>query len=105
MAQNIQVPYKPWQSRSEMLIDMALQNAISDHATIQAIRPVVPQQLMPQSRGFAKQELGIMDVLNTDRFAPAYRSWVSGAPVMFRDGFMKDNFQGSSRYSMEGLGM
>ena len=101
----IQVPYKPWQSRAEMLVDMALKNAISDHDTIQAIRPVVPQQLMPQSRGFAKQEMGIMDVLNTDRFAPTYRSWVSGAPVMFRDGFMDANFESGSRYSMQGLGM
>lgn len=99
----IQVPYKPWQSRSEMLVDMALKNAISDHDTIQAIRPVVPQQLMPQSRGFAKQEMGIMDVLNTDRFAPTYRSWVSGAPVMLRNGFIADDFEGSSRYSMQGL--
>lgn len=98
-----QVPYKPWQSRQEMLTDMALQSAISDPETIRAIRPVVPQQLMPQSRGFAKQEMGIMDVLNTDRFAPTYRSWISGAPVMFRNGFMDDNFEGSSRYSMQGL--
>ena len=82
---------------------MALQNAISDPETIRAIRPVVPQQLMPQSRGFAKQELGIMDVLNTDRYAPTYRSWVSGAPVMFRNGFVDQEWTGSSRYSMQGL--
>jgi len=98
-----QVPYKPWQSRQEMLVDIALQSNISDPETIRAIRPVVPQQLMPQSRGFAKMEMGIMDVLNTDRFAPTYRSWVSGAPVMFRNGFMEENFEGSSRYSMQGL--
>lgn len=98
-----QVPYKPWQSRQEMLTDMALQSAISDPETIRAIRPVVPQQLMPESRGFAKQELGIMDVLNTDRYAPTYRSWVSGAPVMFRNGFVDESWTGSSRYSMQGL--
>ena len=98
-----QVPYKPWQSRQEMLIDMSLQNAISDPETIRAIRPIVPQQLMPESRGFSKQEMGIMDVLNTDRFAPTYRSWVSGAPVMFSNGFIADDFTGSSRYSMQGL--
>jgi hypothetical protein len=98
-----QVPYKPWQSRQEMLIDMSLQSAISDPETIRAIRPIVPQQLMPERLGFAKQELGIMDVLNTDRFAPTYRSWISGAPVMFRNGFMEDNWSGSSRYSMQGL--
>jgi hypothetical protein len=67
------------------------------------IRPVVPQQLMPQYRGFGKQELTIMDVLNTPRNVVTRRSWLSGAPVMFRDGFMEGNFEGSSRYSMQGL--
>lgn len=99
----MQVPYKPNQSRQEMLVDMALQSAMLPAEQIRQIRPVVPQQLMPQSRGFAKQELTIMDVLNTPRTMPTYRSWVSGAPVMFRDGFMEDNWDGSSRYSMQGL--
>lgn len=99
-----QNPARPWQSRQEMLIDIALQNAISDHDTIQTIRPVVPQQLMPQSRGFAKNEMGIFDVLGTDRYVPTYRSWVSGAPVMFRNGFIDQEWSGASRYSMQGLG-
>lgn len=99
----MQVPYKPNQSRQEMLVDAALQSAISTPEQIRQIRPVVPQQLMPQSRGFAKQEMTILDVLNTPRTMPTYRSWVSGAPVMFRDGFMEDNWEGSSRYSMQGL--
>jgi hypothetical protein len=86
-----------------MLVDIALQSAISDPDTIRQIRPVVPQHLMPEKRGFGKQELSIMDVLQTDRYAPTYRSWVSGAPVMFRNGFMEDNFSSSSRYSMQGL--
>lgn len=86
-----------------MLVDTALQSAISDPATIRAIRPVVPQQLFPDSRGMVKNEMGVMDVLTIDRQFPTYRSWVSGAPVMFRDGFMDENFEGSSRYSMQGL--
>lgn len=99
----IQTPYKPWQSRQEMLVDMALQTATLPPDQIRQIRPVIPQQLMPQTRGFTKQEQSIMDVLNTPRTFPVYRSWVSGAPVMFRDGFMEGNFEGSSRYSMQGL--
>lgn len=98
-----QYPSKPWQSRQEMLVDMALQSAISTPEDIRAIRPVVPQQLFPQSRGMAKQEMGVADALTIDRAFPTYRSWVSGAPVMFRNGFMEDNFSGSSRYSMQGL--
>jgi len=104
MAQVPQVPYKPWQSRQEVLTDQALQSAISDPETIRQIRPVVPQELFPESRGFAKPEQGIRDILNTSRYAPTYRSWISGAPVMFRNGFMNGNFEGSSRYSMQGLG-
>lgn len=98
-----QVPYKPWQSRQEMLVDIALESAISDPETIRKIRPVVPQQLFPESRGMMKNEMSVMDVLTIDRNLPTYRSWISGAPVMFRDGFMDDNFEGSSRYSMQGL--
>lgn len=99
----MQVPYKPNQSHAEMLVDQALQSAISTPEQIRMIRPVVPYQLMPQSRGFSKQELSVLDVLNTPRTAVTRRSWLSGAPVMFRDGFMDDNFEGSSRYSMQGL--
>lgn len=98
-----QYPSKPWQSRQEMLVDMALQSAISTPEDIRSIRPVVPQQLFPQSRGAVKQEMGVADALTIDRNFPTYRSWVSGAPVMFRNGFMEDNFEGSSRYSMQGL--
>jgi hypothetical protein len=86
-----------------MLVDQALKNAISDPETIRKIRPVVPQQLFPETRGLVKREMGVMDALTIDRAFPTYRSWVSGAPVMFRDGFMDDNFSSSSRYSMQGL--
>ena len=95
---------RPWQSREENLTDLALQNAISDPETIRAIRPVVPQQLMPERRGFLKQELGVMDILSIDRSAPSYRSWVSGAPVMFQRAQLNDDkFSGSGRYSMQSL--
>lgn len=94
---------KPWASRQEMLVDLALESAVSDPDTIRQIRPVVPQQLMPERNGFAKRESGIMDVLSLQRYAPTYRSWVSGAPVMFRSGLIDDNFTGSSRYSMQSL--
>jgi len=100
-----QYPYKPNQSRSETLVDQALQSAISDPDTIRKIRPAVPQQLFTNSRGMVKQSLGIMDVLNIDRNFPTNRSWLSGAPVMFRNGFVDPSFSGSSRYSMQSLGM
>lgn len=95
---------KPFASRQEMLVDIALESAISDPETIRKIRPVVPQQLMPERHGFAKRESGIMDVLSLARYNPTYRSWVSGAPVMFRNGFIDDSYEGSTRYSMQNLG-
>jgi hypothetical protein len=98
-----QYPARPWQSRQEMLVDIALQSAISDPETIRATRPVVPQELFPETRGLVRREMSVTDVLTIDRNFPTYRSWVSGAPVMFKDGFMDENFSGSSRYSMQGL--
>lgn len=87
-----------------MLVDIALESALSTPEQIRALRPVVPQQLMPDTRGM-RQIPSIRDVLATDRFAPTYRSWVSGAPVMFRNGQMvDDSFSGSTRYSMQALG-
>lgn len=104
MAVDNQRTTRPWQSREEMLTDVALQSAISDPETIRATRPIVPQQVMPERRGFMKQELGIMDILSVDRYAPTYRSWVSGAPVMFQRAQMNDDeFSGSGRYSMQSL--
>jgi hypothetical protein len=96
---------KPWQSRQEQLVDLALESAISTPEQIRAIRPVVPQQLMPQIRGFAKSEPDIYTILTTGREGPIpARSWISGAPVMFRNGQMVDtSFSGSSRYSMSSL--
>ena len=84
-------------------MDIALQSAISDPETIRATRPVVPQELFPETRGLIRREMSVTDVLTIDRNFPTYRSWVSGAPVMFKDGFMDENFSGSSRYSMQGL--
>ena len=103
MSQNV-ARTRPWQSREEMLVDMALQSAISDPETIRQTRPTVPQQLMPERRGFTKQELGIMDILTVDRNAPTYRSWVSGAVNMLTRAQMNDDaFTGSGRYSMNNL--
>lgn len=93
---------RPWQTRQEMLVDLALQSAISDPETIRQTRPVVPQQLFPEREGFGKQEHTIMSVMNISRYTPSYRSWVSGMPVMgssFQDG----SFSASGRYSMNSL--
>ena len=97
---------RPWTTRQEALVDMALMTAISDPETIRSIRPVVPMEIMPEYRGFAKSEHGIMSILNTSREVPSYRSWVSGAPVMLHNGsLVDDTFTGSDRYTMQPMWM
>lgn len=97
---------RPWQTRQEFLVGQALESAISDPETIRKTRPVVPQDVMPESRGFVKMEHGILSILNTSREVPAYRSWVSGAPVMLHNGsLVDDTFTGSDRYTMQPMWM
>lgn len=85
-----------------MLVDLALESAISDPETIRQTRPVVPQQLFPERQGFAKQAVTVMDVFNLSRYGVNHRSWVSGMPVM-HSAFEDGSFSGSSRYSMNSL--
>lgn len=94
---------RPWQSRQEFLVDQALEAAISDPETIRQIRPAVPQQLMPQSRGFIKQEPNLESIFSMSRYGVTNRSWVSGMPVM-KDHFNSGEFSGAGRYSMNSLG-
>ena len=92
----------PWQTRQENLVDQALVSAISDPETIRAIRPVVPQELLPNTRGIAKQEPTVFDALSANRYAPTYRSWISGISVM-RNSVVDTDFTGSGRYSMDAM--
>lgn len=94
---------RPWQSRQEYLVDQALESAISDPETIRQIRPTVPQQLMPETRGFIKQEATLNSIFRMSRVGVTNRSWVSGMPVM-QDSFNSGEFSGTGRYSMNSLG-
>jgi len=94
---------RPWQSRQEFLVDQALEAAISDPETIRQIRPTVPQQLMPQTRGFIKQEANLESIFSMSRYGVTNRSWVSGMPVM-QHHFNSGEFSGTGRYSMNSLG-
>ena len=92
---------KPWQSHQEMLVDIALESAISTPEQIRNIRPIVAPNLFPNSRGMLKQEPDLMSILHLSRDDINARSWVSGAAIMFRTGQMVDNsFSGTLRNSM-----
>lgn len=70
------------QSRQTYLVQSALQAALMPADEVRKIRPPVPQQLEPNRFGMVSAIPTIQDVLYLNRRAPAFRSWVSGAPVM-----------------------
>ena len=76
---------KPGQLKQEYFVDDALRQASVPRSVILATTvPPAPQQLMPPKYGYSTNQLTIQDVLATDRFAPQFRSWVSGAPYIQR---------------------
>lgn len=95
---------KPWQSRAEYLIDMAMDNALAATTDqLRVMRPVVaPMNPFPERTGFSVQTWTIQEVLNIDRRVPSYRSWTSGMPVMpsVLSDYSEQNWTGSSRNSM-----
>ena len=95
----------PWASRSEYLLDQALQaNTTMSPEQLRTMRPVAaPQKMFPGRTGFAAAQPTINDVLNIDRTTPTYRSWVSG--VITQPSVISDyTWEGSSRNAMsEGI--
>jgi hypothetical protein len=95
----------PWQSRSEFLVDQALENALAQSPDeLRKMRPVaLPQQLNPKRTGLRQSPATIDQVLNIDRYTPTYRSWVSGMPV--QSSIMSDrSWSGTARNAMsEGI--
>ena len=73
---------RPWQSRTEFLVDESLKAALAPEEEIRAMRPYVgAQQLFPERTGFQREDWTIGEVMNIDRRTPNYRSWVSGYTV------------------------
>lgn len=92
---------KPWQSRSEYLVDLALESALAaSPEELREMRPVAaPQNPFPERRGYAKSEWNIHEVMNIDRYNPTYRTWMSGMPVM--PSVMSDqSWSGTARNAM-----
>lgn len=96
---------KPWQTRSEYLVDQALESALAlSPEELREMRPIAaPQNPFPERRGFAKENWTIEEVMNIDRYTPSYRSWISGMPV--QPSMISDySWSGSARNSMsEGI--
>ena len=91
----------PWQSRSEYLVDLALESALAaSPEELRAMRPVAaPQNPFPDRQGFSKQAWTVFEVLNIDRYNPTYRTWMSGMPV--EHSIMSDqSWSGTARNAM-----
>lgn len=91
---------KPFATRSEMLVDQALQSATVPTQWLREMRPAArPQKLFPSRKG-AGQTWTIGAVLNIDRQTPTYRSWQSGMQVQ-RSMIVDDGMEGTLRHSMQ----
>jgi len=79
---------RPWQSRTEFLVDQALQtNFAADDALRAMASPGHGRgDLFPARTGFRRTEATIGDVLNIDRYVATNRSWVSGFPIEYQGG-------------------
>jgi hypothetical protein len=72
----------PFQLQGEYAVDEVISNAQTPRELVMQIRPQVPQQWMPPRYGYERIPLTIQDVLATDRWAPTFRSWVSGPRII-----------------------
>ena len=81
MAEQILPPYggtRPTQERHEFVADDILRLAQVPAAEIMGIRSPVPRELFPSRYGYDQTPFTIHDVIDTDAFAPKFRSWTSG---------------------------
>lgn len=91
---------RPWQTRTEYLVDQALEARFIPIDYLREMRPIAaPQDPFPERHGYAKQVWDINSVLNVDRYTPTYRTWISGMPAM-RSQLNEQGSSASTRNSM-----
>ena len=89
---------RPFTTKSEYIVSEALRLMQIPADVIRQTRPVVPQQLFPEQFGYDHTPLTIEQVLQTDRWSPQIRSWVSGIPRQPRRvDTMEDMWSGTLR--------
>ena len=69
---------RPFTTKTEYQTSEALRLMAVPAEEIRQIRPMQPQMLFPPTEGYDNTALTIEDVLDTDRWSPQIRSWVSG---------------------------
>lgn len=89
---------RPGQSKEEYIVSEAMRLMTVPRNQIRTIRPPVPVVLNPPIYGYDTTPLGIMEVLDTNRWEPTRRSWVSGVVSKPRHADVDDDlFSGTAR--------
>lgn len=88
---------KPWQSKGESIINEQIRLMQIPADEIRKTRPPVPQYLFPPDQGYDTTPLTIGEVLDTDRWSPNIRSWVSPDVRPVRRSATPDSGDGSDR--------
>lgn len=90
---------RPFMSKTEYIVSEAMRlMAVPADVIRQQVPPQPPLGLFPPTEGYDPTELTIEDVLDTNRWAPQIRSWVSGVPrIPRRVDAMEDMWSGTLR--------
>lgn len=95
-----QVPWypRPGQSKEQYIVSEAMRLMTVPSDKIRKMKPPVPYQVFPKTEGYIREPLTIEEILNTDRWAPQRRSWISGVPLKPRKAEVQENmFSGTAR--------
>ena len=89
---------RPFTSRNEYVVSEALRLMSVPADVIRQQRPPFINEPFPQQFGYDETPLTIGEVLQTERWSPQVRSWVSGTPRQIRSNDqLEDMWSGTLR--------
>jgi hypothetical protein len=89
---------RPFTTKTEYIVSEAMRLMAVPADVIRNTRPPFINELFPPMFGYDQTPLTISDVLDTDRWSPQIRSWVSGTPrVPRRQDYQQDMWSGTLR--------
>jgi hypothetical protein len=89
---------RPFTTKTEYIVSEAMRLMAVPAEEIRAIRPPFISIPFPPTEGYDTTPLTVEQVLQTDRWAPKVRSWVSGGPsAPRRTDVMEDMWSGTLR--------
>ena len=88
---------RPGQSKEQYIVSEAMRLMVVPADQIAKTRPVSEKPPMP-TEGYIREPLTIEEVLDTNRWAPQRRSWISGVPLKpRRSDVQQEMFSGTAR--------